>query len=207
MLKKICLRLWHVITVPAQRRLFFKLLVIYLVIAIPFKTLELLPNLAHIRPNSALIPVYGFLYGPVGAWVNSWGSFLYDIITNSLTKSTVAGNVANFIIPLFMYYMWRHFVGTRFQLTCWRELGWYCLISILGALLKVLLIAPVVEFFYPSVNVETFEIAVAATEIVFYLVPGIAILILLQNMYGLQGFDVDDPEEATVAADGMAEEK
>ena len=85
--------MWHeiieAVSNSTQRRLILKLLGIYLLVALPFKALDILPDLANIRPNSAFIPIYGLLFGPVGAWTNALGNCLYDLLTCSFTKSTI----------------------------------------------------------------------------------------------------------------------
>lgn len=53
--------MWHevieAVSNSTQRRLMLKLLGIYLLVALPFKALDILPDLANIRPNSAFIPI------------------------------------------------------------------------------------------------------------------------------------------------------
>lgn len=184
--------MWHeiieAVSNSTQRRLILKLLGIYLLVALPFKALDILPDLANIRPNSAFIPIYGLLFGPVGAWTNALGNCLYDLLTGSFTKSTIAGNIANFCVPLLMYKLWQRLVGGRFKLADSRDLALYIVISATGAVAKALIITPAVMFFHPTVSGAAFAKAVVATEITFYLAPGIAILLVLQTIYGCKGY-------------------
>jgi len=180
--------IWKAISDKKQRFLVLKLIAIYIVIAIPFKTLDVLPGFANIRPNSTFIPVYGFLFGPAGAWANALGNFLYDALSNSLTLGSIGGFIANFSEPLFMCFMWQYIVEDRFQITNMRELGWYMVISMAGAIFKAFIITPVVTFFYPTIEAVTFAKVVFYTEIVFYLLPGVALLVFLHSLYGLVGY-------------------
>ena len=180
--------IWSAVCEPSKRRLILRLLCIYLIVAVPFKTLDLLPGLANIRPNSALLPVYGFLFGPVGAWATALGNCGYDLITDSFYTSSIAGMAANFCVPLFMCALWLRLFGKRFQLTSLRDLGWYTLISAAGAFLKTMLITPVVIWTFPEVSGEAFAIAVFSTDFTFYIVPGAAILIFMQSFYGFKGY-------------------
>lgn len=184
--------LWEAIAKPEQRQLLMKLLVIYLIVALPFKALDILPDLANIRPNSAFIPIYGYLFGPVGAWANALGNFLYDLLTGSFTKSSMAGTLANFCVPLLMTGLWHSWVGPRFCLEGVKDLGWYVLIAVIGAVAKACIITPAVVFFYPDVGGTAFAQVVVATEITFYLVPAIAILIVLHGMYGYKAYITDE---------------
>ena len=183
--------IWDAIAKTEQRRLMVKLLIIYLAVALPFKALDILPDLANIRPNSAFIPVYGYLFGPVGAWANAFGNCFYDILTGSFTKSSLAGNLANFCIPLLMTGLWRRWVGNQFHLKSMKNLGWYVLIAVICAIAKAGIITPAVVFFYPDVSGVAFAQAVVATEITFYLVPAIAILIILPCLYGYEACGLD----------------
>ena len=188
---------------PAQQRYFLKLLLIYLAIALPFKTLDLLPGFANIRPNSALIPIYGYLFGPIGALINGMGNFFYDILTGSFSKGSPAGAAANFIVPLFMCFVWKHCVGERFCLKTLRHLYWYTLIAAMAAVLKAIIITPAVLYFYLEVSGPSFFQIVVITEITFYLMPGAAILIWLQCFYGFKGYE---PAES-FKTDSLAPEK
>ena len=191
-MREIC----EVLTDRQQRRLLLKLLALYLIVALPFKALDILPDFANIRPNSAFIPVYGYLFGPAGAWANALGNCFYDLLTGSFTKSSMAGNLANFCVPMLMCFLWRRLVGSSFRLTNVRELFWYVFIAVLGAIAKAFLITPAVVFFYPQVSGMSFANAVVATEVTFYLAPAIAILLVLQNIYGVPAYIPHNPETA-----------
>ena len=177
------------LTSANSRWLILKLFIVYLIVALPFKLLDILPGFANIRPNSALIPVYGLLFGPAGAFACGLGNFFYDLLTGSLSFGSPAGLIANFCVPLLIYRLWYHFVGKPFELGTLEDLAWYIVIIIIGALTKALLITPVVGFFYPEVGSEAFLRVLLSTELVFYLVPAIALLVFLQKAYGIKGYE------------------
>ena len=49
-----------------QINLFLLLVFIYLVFALPFKAMNIIPGFTDVRPVSALAPIYGIFYGPLG---------------------------------------------------------------------------------------------------------------------------------------------
>ena len=171
-----------------KRFLLFKLLIVYLLVALPFKTLDILPGFANIRPVVALNPVFVFFFGPIGAWASGLGNLSYDIISNSLAWSSIAGFIANFSVPLIMYKLWHMLMKRSLVINSWHTLGMYTLVIIIGALLKVLIITPAIIFLYPEMQALDFAIAVLATDITFPLIPGIAIIIFMQNHYGFKDY-------------------
>lgn len=178
----------HTIVLPQKRRLLFKLLLIYLLVALPFQVLVILSGFTNIRPVIALCPIFVFFFGPTGAWATGLGNLAYDIIANSLAWSSIAGFIANFSSPLVMYMLWHRIAKTPFSIHNLHTLGIYTIVIIVGALLNVIIIAPSIMFFYPEVPILNFVSPVLYNNIIFPLVPGVAIIIFMQNYYGLKDY-------------------
>ena len=79
--------------------IFAALIAVYLIVAIPFKVMEVIPGFTDIRPVSMLMPVYGIFFGIPGCIAYAIGNLITDIISDSLRWSCIAGFVANFAGP------------------------------------------------------------------------------------------------------------
>ena len=77
-------------------RLFLLLLAVYLVFALPFRVMTLIPGFTDVRPVTALGPIYGVFFGPVGWFASACGNTIADAIGDALRWSSLAGFAANF---------------------------------------------------------------------------------------------------------------
>ena len=86
--------------------IFAALIVVYLIVAVPFKVMEIIPGFTDIRPVSLLMPVYGIFFGIPGCIAYAIGNLITDIVSDSLRWSCIAGFAANFIGPFCYYLFW-----------------------------------------------------------------------------------------------------
>ena len=93
------------------RRTLLVLVLIYVAVALPFRSLEFLPGLTDIRPVCMLMPVYGLFYGPVGAWAFGLGNLIGDVAAHDLTWASVGGLLANFAAVYVYHVLWNRLSG------------------------------------------------------------------------------------------------
>ena len=162
------------------------LLVVYLVVAIPFKVMSIIPGFTDIRPVLLLQPVYGVFFGIPGCVAFAFGNLIGDIISDSLRWSSIAGFAANFIGPFMFYIFWGKFSKTAFSLRTRINLLKQIGIIVASAVFETLLITPAVHLFYPEIDTGLFALTVLLNDSIFPIVLGIPLMILMQEELGFK---------------------
>ena len=160
------------------------LVAVYLVVALPFKVMNLIPGFSDVRPVTALGPVYAVFYGPLGCLATACGNLAADALDSALRWSSIAGFVANFLGPLLVWLYWTRLSRTPFALRTLPDLARHSLVVAAMALLETVIITPAVAFFYPSVDAAFFALTVFLNTTGFPLFLGIPLAILLQEEIG-----------------------
>ena len=174
---------------------FFLLLFVYLVVAIPFKAMNLIPGFSDVRPDCALASIYGIFYGPLGCVVCAFGNLIADIIDDALRWSSLAGFSANFLGPFLIWYLWKRFGKHPFALRTIPDLLFHTLVIVLGAILEASIITPAVAYAYPEVNAKLFAYSVLGNTSVFPIVFGIPLAIVLQEELGFSPYTEEKLEK------------
>ncbi len=169
-------------------RQFLVLLAVYLAVAVPFRSLEFIDGLTDIRPVTMLMPVFGVFFGPAGAWAFAVGNTISDVIAGSFGWASVGGFVANFAAVYVYYLFWNRIVKVRISISDWRELGLFVSSVVAATAVTVAILLPAVAFTGVPVNLVYFGEIVAINNCVFALVPGIAIVIIMESEYGLRPY-------------------
>lgn len=162
------------------------LVAVYLVIAIPFRTLNLIPGFTDVRPVTAIGPVYAVFYGPVGCLASGLGNLLADVLADSLRWTSIAGFAVNFLGPLLVWLYWTRLSRTPFALRTPLELLRHSLLLTLVSLFETAILAPSVALVYPEVDALFFGQTVFFNNAVFPIVLGIPLSILLQEEFGFR---------------------
>ncbi len=166
--------------------LFVLLTVIYLIISIPFKVMEIIPGFTDIRPVLLLMPMYGIFFGLPGCFAFSVGNFIADILSESLKISSSAGFVANFLGPLIFYIFWNILYKKGFSLRSGKTLLIHVLLTVFSAVIQALIITPVVGIAYPDIDLTLFSVTVFLNGTVFPIALGIPLIIFMQEELGFQ---------------------
>ena len=170
------------------KKLFLSILLIavYLIVAIPFKVMEVIPGFTDIRPVMLLQPIYGVFFGIPGCFASAIGNFICDILSGSLHWSCIAGFLANFLGPFLFYLYWKYLSKTSFHLQTTKNLLIHCILILLSATVQTALITPFVVLFYPDVQGTLFALTVMLNTTLFPLFIGIPIIILMQEELDFQ---------------------
>ncbi len=165
---------------------FFALLAAYVVVAVPFKAMNLLPGFTDVRPVMALGPVYGVFFGPVGCLASGVGNFLADAVDDAIRWTSIAGFASNFLGPLLVWWFWARVSRTPFSLRTPRDLLRQCLLLVVMAAVETLIVAPAVALVYPEVDAVFLAWAVFGNTAGFPILFGIPLSILLQEEFGFE---------------------
>ena len=167
------------------RRILF-LLFCYLLVAIPFKVMEIIPGFTDIRPVTMLGPIFAVFYGVPGCGVMAVGNLIMDAVSGSLRWSSILGFAANFLGPFLIYLFWVRWSKEPFSLRNGKNLLKHTMIVCLAAVLEAILITPAVALIYPLIDAQLFALTVLLNTSVFPLIFGIPIMILMQEELGFQ---------------------
>lgn len=160
------------------------LFLVYCLVAVPFKVMEVIPGFTDIRPVTLLGPVFALFFGLTGCWVMAFGNLLMDLVSDSLRWSSIAGFAANFLGPWLVWLYWTRISRTGFSLRTGRNLLRHMGILLLAAVLEAAVITPAVALIYPEVDAKLFALSVLGNTFLFPVAFGIPLLILLQEELG-----------------------
>ena len=171
-----------------QLRHFLLLLFVYLVFALPFKAMTLIPGFSDVRPVNALFPIYGIFFGPMGCIVFALGNLIGDIFDDALRWSSLAGFSANFFGPFFTWSIWQTFGRHPFALRTIPDILFHTFVIVFVAIIETAIITPSVAYAYPDVYAKLFALSVFLNTSIFPLVFGIPFAIIMQEELGFKPY-------------------
>ena len=162
------------------------LVLVYLVVAVPFKVMSVIPGFTDIRPVMLLKPVYGVFFGIPGCIAFAVGNLIGDIMSDSLKWSSIAGFAANFLGPYVFYLFWKRIFKTPFSLRTGKLLLMQTAVIIVSSVTEAVAIAPAVKLLYPEVDVLLLSVTIFLNGTVFPLLLGIPLIMLMQEELGFK---------------------
>lgn len=166
-----------------QRRLMLLLLLVHLAVALPFKSMVLLPGFTEIRPVAGLTPIFGLFFGPAGAWAFAVGNLIGDIVSDSLAISSIGGFLGNFFAVYLYPLLWKKLTKRSFSLRCGKDLLYYVLITLISVLATIALIIPWIVVFLPQISWSNLAMIILINNSAFALMPGLGIIIIMQTQF------------------------
>ena len=157
---------------------------VYLIIAIPFKVMSIIPGFTDIRPVMLFKPVYGIFFGIPGCIAFAIGNLIGDIISDSVRWTSIAGFAANFLGPFIFYLFFVKFAKTDFSLRTVKKLLIFFAVTVVSSVIEALLIAPAVKLLYPEVDFILLSFTIFLNGTAFPLLLGIPLMILMQEELG-----------------------
>lgn len=158
---------------------------VYLIVAIPFKVMEVIPGFTDIRPVMLLQPIFGVFFGIPGCFASAIGNLICDAVSDSLRWSCIGGFIANFIGPLF-FYIWVRSAKDEFSLRTAKNLLLFCAVVFVGAIAQAAIITPMITLLYPDIDFFLFTLLVMINNTFFPIFLGIPIIILMQEELGFK---------------------
>ena len=168
---------------------FVALVAIYLVVALPFQTMEIIKGFTNVRPVMALGPIYAVFFGPAGCLASAVGNLLSDVLTGAVRVTSIHGFVANFVGPLLVWLYWTRVSRTPFSLRTPRDALRHSLVVVAAAALEMVFVAKAVALVYPEISDELFAKAIFANMTLFPILIGIPVSALLQDEFGFVPHD------------------
>lgn len=88
-----------------KKKMFFIVLVAFLILGIPFKVMVLIEGFTEVRPVNAIPPLAGLIAGPVGALACGIGNVLTDLF-GTFNENSILGLFGNFFAAYVPYRLW-----------------------------------------------------------------------------------------------------
>ena len=167
-------------------RTYIMLVIAYLILAVPFKTMQVIPGFTDIRPVMMLGPVYALFYGVPGCIIFALMNLFMDAVSGELAWSSIAGLISNFAGPFLLLYYWSKVARTKPHLRTAGNILHYSAALIVIAVLEALIITPSVAVFYPEVDWKLFFVTVVLNTALFPMFVGIPLTILIQEELGFK---------------------
>ncbi len=162
------------------------LVLVYLLIAIPFKVMSVIPGFTDIRPVMLFKPVYGVFFGIPGCIAFAIGNLIGDIISDSLRWTSISGFAANFLGPFVFYIFWRRISKTPFALRTGKDLLRQFAVIVISSVLEAIIIVPFVKLIYSEVDYVLLFVTILINGSAFPLLLGIPLMILMQEEFGIK---------------------
>jgi energy-coupling factor transport system substrate-specific component len=125
---------------------------IYSAALLAFKTaIPLIPGITEVRVGNIFPMSFGLMFGPAGAWGSAIGNLIGDIFGGTLTPSSLAGFVGNFLLGYLPYTLWTTLVPFHHKIFQWEVRAWsnwvsYFFIAFISAVACAVVISIFVDF-------------------------------------------------------------
>ena len=162
------------------------LIVVYLLLAIPFKALTIIPGFTDIRPVTLLGPIYALFFGIPGCSIFALMNLVMDALSGGLMWSSIAGLAANFIGPFLLLLYWTKYSKTPLHLKKPGNIFHFSLTLIIAAVIQAAIITPFVALLYPDVDWKLFFGIVVFNTAVFPILFGIPLIYLMREKLGFE---------------------
>ena len=175
------------------------LVAVYLVVALPFKAMNVIPGFTDIRPVMALGPIYGVFFGPLGCLASACGNLVADAADDALRWTSIAGFASNLLGPLLVWLFWTRVSRTPFSLRSPRDILRHSLLLVAMSALETAIVAPAVALVYPEVDAGLLAWTVFGNTAGFPIVLGIPLAMVLQEEFGFEPCGSAPPAPASPA--------
>ena len=169
-----------------RKKTIIMLIAVYLILAFPFKALEIIPGFTDIRPVNMLVPIYGIFFGIPGCLVFAFGNLFMDFVSGSLRLTSVAGLVANFAGPYLIHIYYNKISKKPFELENVKNVLVFVAVVFVSAVLEAVIITPFVALLYPDVDAGLFALSVITNDLIFPVFFGMPIIMLMQKELGFK---------------------
>ncbi|MBR6332617.1 MAG: hypothetical protein IKR78_05785 [Dehalococcoidales bacterium] len=169
------------------------LIIVYLILAIPFKGLTIIPGFSDIRPVTLLGPIYALFFGVPGCSIFALMNLVMDAFSGGLMWSSIAGLIANFIGPFLILLYWTKYSKTTLHLKKPGNILHFSLTLIIVAVIQAAIITPCVALLYPDVDWKLFFASVVFNTAVFPILFSTPLILLMRGKLGFKQIGYVDP--------------
>lgn len=167
-------------------RVMLMLVIVYFIVAMPFKVMTVIPGFTDVRPVMILGPVYALFYGLPGCIIFALMNLVMDALSNELAWSSIAGLISNFLGPYLILCYWKRRPGIKLHLRTMGNIIHYSIVIFITAVFEAAAITPSVAAFYPEVNWLMFFTVVVLNTALFPILFGIPLMILMKEELGFE---------------------
>lgn len=160
---------------------------IFVLLAIPFKVMNLVPGFTEIRPVDSLNMLFGLMFGVYGALACAFGNLIADILGGTFMISSWAGFVSNFIGTYAAYVLWYGIAKKRPQINNVKQVMIFIFVSVIVAVIIAVIVAWGVGISYNDIDESSIFIQVFLNTVVFSVVLAMPMIIVLNVSYGIKG--------------------
>ncbi|MCX5808476.1 MAG: QueT transporter family protein [Proteobacteria bacterium] len=124
---------------------------IYAAALIAFKTaIPLIPGITEVRVAGIFLVVFGFLFGPAGAWGLAFGNLMGDLFGGTFGPASLTGFLGNFLQGYLIYTLWTNLVPFADKVYEWKvksRRSWirYVIITCISSAASGIIIAVAVD--------------------------------------------------------------
>lgn len=161
--------------------------IIFVLVAVPFKVLNLIPGITEIRPVDCLNMLFGVMFGVYGALGCAFGNIIADVLGGTLTISSWAGFVSNFAGTYLAYLMWYGIIKERPRIKDLKQVAVFTLISAVIGVVIAAIVTFGVELSYPEVDGISLFVQIFLNTLGFSVILGMPLVIMLEEVYGIKG--------------------
>lgn len=170
-----------------NKRLFFVLTFIFVALAVPFKTMSLIPGFTEVRPVDALYMLYGVIFGFYGALACAVGNIISDFLGGTLAISSWAGFVGSFLGSYLAYVIWYALAKREPFIDDIKQAAVFIITSIITGIVMAALVAFAVIISYEDIDGFSLFIQVFVNSVVFSVALAMPLVILLKAVYKIKG--------------------
>ena len=167
-------------------RVMLMLVIVYFIVAMPFKVMTVIPGFTDVRPVMMLGPVYALFYDLPGCVVFALMNLVMDALSGELAWSSIAGLISNFLGPYLILCYWKRRPGIRLHLRTVGNIIHYSIVITVTAIFEAAIITPSVAAFYPEVDWLMFFTVVVLNTALFPILFGIPLMILMKEELGFE---------------------
>ena len=157
------------------------LIIVYLILAVPFKVMSVIPGFTDIRPVTILGPIYALFYGVPGCTIFAVMNVVMDALAGELMWTSIPGLIANFVGPYLFLVYWKKYAKTAPRLKRIGNILHFSLTLIIAAVIEAAIITPWIAVMYPDVDWMLFFVTVTLNNSLFSIVFGIPLIILMKD--------------------------
>lgn len=171
----------------SNRRLFLVLTVTFVLLAVPFKTMSLIPGFTEVRPVDALNMLYGVMFGVYGALACAAGNIISDLLGGTLAISSWAGCVGNFLGTYLAYVIWYALAKREPYIDSIKQAVIFVFTTVVIGIVMAVIVAFAVMISYADIGGADMFIQVFVNTVVFSTALGMPAVILLKAVYKIKG--------------------
>lgn len=161
--------------------------IVFVLVAVPFKVLNIIPGFTEIRPVNCLNMLFGIMFGVYGALGCAIGNLIADILGGTLAISSWAGFVSNFLGTYLAYLLWYAIVNEKPSINNFKQVIAFIFISAFIGIVIAGVVTFGVKLSYDEIDGFFLFMHIFLNTVGFSVILGMPLTIMLDSAYGIIG--------------------